>query len=582
MPFDAIFMTALAGELRQALTGGKVDKLYQPARDEAVLHMRAGRDNVRLLLSASPAHPRAQLTRVPRENPETPPMFCMLLRKHFTGARLLELSQPSMERLLDFRFETLDELGDRVERRLVLECIGRKSNLIMLDGAGRITDCMRRAEVDLSAKRPVMPGLFYAPPEPTGRLDPAAMAPEELRSFVLANAPQGDGQDKWLLDTFNGLSPLTARELVFQGEGTREGLADRLAQLMERVKAGDFTPTVLLREGRPFDFTFQPILQYGPAVELKRYPTFSALLDDFYEQKEAQERVKQRGQDFIRSVTQARNRTAKKIANQEADLARTADREKLRRYGDIITTNFYAMSRGQSVLRAQDYYDPACPEVDIPLDPLLTPQQNAARYYKDYKKAQKAEEMLTLQIEKNRGELDYLDSVLQMITLSEGDRDLQEIRQELMDNGYLKQHRRKMTAKGKQKIVYAKPLEFRSSGGLTILVGKNNSQNDRLTHREADKRDLWLHAQKLHGSHVILKTGGLPPDERSLTEAAMLAAWFSQGRDSGQVPVDYTPVKAVKKPAGAKPGYVIYHTYQTLYVTPDEETVRTLRGRKKN
>ncbi len=582
MPFDAIFMTALAGELRQALTGGKVDKLYQPARDEAVLHMRAGRDNVRLLLSASPAHPRAQLTRVPRENPETPPMFCMLLRKHFTGARLLELSQPSMERLLDFRFETLDELGDRVERRLVLECIGRKSNLIMLDGAGRITDCMRRAEVDLSAKRPVMPGLFYAPPEPTGRLDPSAMAPEELRSFVLANASQGDGQDKWLLDTFNGLSPLTARELVFQGEGTREGLADRLAQLMERVKAGDFTPTVLLREGRPFDFTFQPILQYGPAVELKRYPTFSALLDDFYEQKEAQERVKQRGQDFIRSVTQARNRTAKKIANQEADLARTAGREKLRRYGDIITTNFYAMSRGQSVLRAQDYYDPACPEVDIPLDPLLTPQQNAARYYKDYKKAQKAEEMLTLQIEKNRGELDYLDSVLQMITLSEGDRDLQEIRQELMDNGYLKQHRRKMTAKGKQKIVHAKPLEFRSSGGLTILVGKNNSQNDRLTHREADKRDLWLHAQKLHGSHVILKTGGLPPDERSLTEAAMLAAWFSQGRDSGQVPVDYTPVKAVKKPAGAKPGYVIYHTYQTLYVTPDEETVRTLRGRKKN
>ena len=223
MPFDAIFMTALAGELRQALTGGKVDKLYQPARDEAVLHMRAGKENVRLLLSASPAHPRAQLTRVPRENPETPPMFCMLLRKHFTGARLLELTQPSMERLLDFRFETLDELGDRVERRLVLECIGRKSNLIMLDGAGRITDCMRRADGDLSAKRPVMPGLYYALPEPTGRLDPAAMTAEELRAYVLANAPEGDGQDKWLLDSFNGLSPLIARELAFQGEGTREG-----------------------------------------------------------------------------------------------------------------------------------------------------------------------------------------------------------------------------------------------------------------------------------------------------------------------------------------------------------------------
>ena len=573
-------MTALAGELRETLVGGKVDKLYQPARDEAVLHMRAGRDNVRLLLSASPAHPRAQLTKVPRENPETPPMFCMLLRKHFTGARLLELTQPSMERLLDFRFEALDELGDRVERRLVLECIGRKSNLIMLDGAGRITDCMRRADGDLSAKRPVMPGLFYAPPEPTGRLDPSAMPAEELRSLVLANAPEGDGQDKWLLDTFNGLSPLIARELAFQGEGTREGLAQRLEQLMGRVRAGDFTPTVLVRDGKPIDFTFQAVLQYGPSVELKRYPTFSALLDDFYEQKEAQERVRQRGQDFIRSVTQARNRTAKKIANQEGDLARTADRDKLRRYGDILTTNFYQMSKGQSVLRAQDYYDPDCPEIDIPLDPLLTPQQNAAKYYKEYKKAQKAEEMLTLQLEKNRAELDYLDSVLQMITLSEGDRDLQEIRQELMDNGYLKQHKRKMTAKGRQKLVRSKPMEFTSSGGLTILVGKNNSQNDRLTLKDADKRDLWLHAQKLHGSHVILKTVGAQPDEQSLTEAAMLAAWFSQGRESGQVPVDYTPVKVVKKPAGAKPGYVIYNTCQTLYVTPSEELVRTLRGRK--
>ena len=235
------------------------------------------------------------------------------------------------------------------------------------------------------------------------------------------------------------------------------------------------------------------------------------------------------------------------------------------------------MGRGQTALRAQDYYDPEGREVEIPLDPLLTPQQNAAKYYKDYKKAQKAEEMLTIQLEKNRAELDYLDSVLEMIRLSEGDRDLQEIRQELMDNGYLKQHRKKMTAKGKVKVVHAKPMEFKSSTGLTILVGKNNSQNDRLTLRDADKRDLWLHAQKLHGSHVILKTGGAEPDERSLTEAAMLAAWFSQGRESGQVPVDYTPVKVVKKPAGAKPGYVIYNTYRTVYVTPREELVKGLR-----
>ncbi len=577
MPLDAICLTAVAAELRRAVIGGKVDKIYQPTRDEVVLHMRTGQGNVRMLLSANPQHPRAHLTETPRENPDTPPMFCMLLRKYFLGGRILAVTQPSMERLLEFRFETLSELGDRVERRLVLECIGRKANLIMLDGEGRITDCLRRVEGDLSARRPLMPGMFYQAPAPTGKLDPTAMTLEDLRRLVLEQAPEGEGQDKWLLDTFSGLSPLVARELEFQGAGSREGLSDRLERLLKAVKEECFQPIVLAKDEKPFDFTFMPVLQYGPSVELRRYDGFSQMLDDYYAQKEAQERVKQRGQDFIRSVTQARSRTAKKIANQEQDLRNAADRERMRQFGDIITSNFHRMERGQTALRAQNYYDPEGGEVDIPLDPLLTPQQNAAKYYKDYKKAQKAEEMLSIQLEKNRRELDYLDSVLQMISLSEGDRDLQEIRQELMDNGYLKQHRRKMTAKGKQKIIRSKPMEFRSSAGLTILVGKNNSQNDRLTLKEADKRDIWLHTQKIHGSHVILKTDGGEPDERSLNEAAMLAAWFSQGRESGQVPVDYTPVRYVKKPAGAKPGFVIYNTYHTLYVTPAENLAKKLR-----
>ncbi len=577
MPLDAIVMTALAAELRGTLIGGKVDKIYQPTRDEVLLHMRTGQGNVKLLLSANPAHPRAQLTAIPRENPETPPMFCMLMRKYFVGGRILEITQPPMERLLEFRFETLNDLGDRVERRLVLECIGRKSNLIMLDDSGRITDCLRRVDADLSAQRPLMPGLFYQPPTPTGKLDITAMPPEELRELVLTQAPEGEGQDKWLLDTFSGISPLVARELEFQSGGSRTALADRLEQLTKSVKANDFTPVALKRDGKEMDFSFMPVLQYGPSVELCRWDSFSALLDDYYAAREAQERVKQRGQDFIRSVTQARNRTAKKIANQEEDLRHAANREQMRQFGDIITTNFYQMQKGQTVLRAQNYYDPQCAEVEIPLDPLLTPQQNAAKYYKDYKKAQKAEEMLTIQLEKNRRELDYLDSVLQTIGLSEGDRDLQEIRQELMDNGYLKQHKRKMTAKGKQKIIHSKPMEFRSSAGLTILVGKNNSQNDRLTMKDADKRDIWLHTHKIHGSHVILKTGGAEPDDQSLTEAAILAAWFSQGKESGQVPVDYTPVKFIKKPAGAKPGFVIYNTYNTMYVTPTEDMVKKLR-----
>lgn len=579
MPLDAICLTAVAEELRSTVVGGKVDKIYQPTRDEVVLHLRAGKENVRLLLSANPTHPRAHLTMMPRENPETPPMFCMLMRKYFLNGRILGITQPSMERLLEFRFETLSELGDRVERRLVLECIGRRANLVMLDGEGRITDCLRRVEGDLSSRRPLMPGLFYQQPLPTGKLDPTAMEREQRKALVLSQAPEGEGQDQWLLDTFSGLSPLIARELEFQGGGSREGLERRLEELIWKVQEKDFTPIILERDGKPFDFTFQPVLQYGPEVELHRKESFSQMLDDYYAQKEAQELVKQRGQDFIRSVTQARNRTAKKIANQEQDLRSAADREQMRRFGDILTTNLHRMERGQSVLLAENYYDPELSQVEIPLDPLLSPQQNAAKYYKEYKKAQKAEEMLAIQLEKNRRELDYLDSVLQMIALSEGDRDLQEIRQELMDNGYLKQHKRKMTGKGKPKLIRSKPMEFRSTAGLTILVGKNNSQNDRLTLKEADQRDIWLHTQKLHGSHVILKTGGAQPDEDSLTQAAELAAWFSQGRESGQVPVDYTPVRYVKKPAGAKPGFVIYSTYHTLYVTPREELVKQLRVR---
>lgn len=577
MPLDAVCLTAVAGQLRDAITGGKVDKIYQPARDEVVLHLRCAAGNVRLLLSANPTHPRAHLTAVQRDNPDSPPMFCMLLRKYFLNGRVLAVEQPSMERVLHFCFETLSELGDRVERQLVLECIGRRANLIMLDGEGRITDCLRRVEGDLSSRRPLMPGLFYQPPLPTGKLDPTGLEPQALEALVEERAPEGEGQGQWLLESFSGLSPLIARELEFQGGGSRAGLARRLAELVDNIRTGRFTPVTLVREGKSFDFTFMPVLQYGPDVELRRYEDFSRMLDDYYAQKQAQELVRQRGQDFLRSLTQARNRTARKIANQEQDLRRAAHRDQLRQFGDIITSNLHHMERGAALLRAQNYYDPAGGEVEIPLDPLLTPQQNAAHYYKEYRKAQKAEEMLAIQLEKNRRELDYLDSVVQMVGLAEGERDLQEIRQELMDNGYLKQYRRKGGAKGRQKPVRSRPMEFRSSRGLTILVGKNNSQNDRLTLREADRRDLWLHTQKLHGSHVILKTGGDQPDEQSLTEAAMLAAWFSQGRESGRVPVDYTPVRAVKKPPGAKPGFVIYHTYHTLYVTPQEELVKRLR-----
>lgn len=583
MPLDAICMTGLTGELRARLEGGKIDKIYQPARDEVVFHMRTGDGNVKLLLSANPSRPRAQITGLTRENPDNPPMFCMLLRKHLTGARLLELSQPPLERLAEFRFECLNELGDRVERRLILECIGRRANLILLDAAGRITDCMRRVDSDLAVRAPagrdaqalriLQPGMFYRCPEPVDKQNPLTLDEAALRTLALS-APADKPWDKWLLDTFTGLSPLVARELAFLAGEDREALAAQLEKLVISIKENHFTPTMLVREGTAADFSFLPILQYGPGTELKRYESFSQMLDDFYAARETQERVRQKGQDFIKAVKHARDRIARRMANQEREREATRDRDRLRQYGDIITSNLYAMERGMKNLRAVDFYDPEGREVDIPLDPLLGPQQNAAKYYKEYNKAKTAEQALSVQLEKGEKELAYLDSVLESITLSEGDRDLQEIRQELAETGYLKRQR---TAGKREKRVISRPMEFRTSAGLSVFVGKNNAQNDRLTTREARKGDIWLHTQKIHGSHVILRTDGAPPDGESVREAAMLAAWFSQGREGSNVPVDYTPVKFVKKPGGARPGMVVYTTYETMYVTPQEDLVKRLR-----
>ena len=384
----------------------------------------------------------------------------------------------------------------------------------------------------------------------------------------------GKSLEKVLLDGFTGLSPLIARELVFRSEEQSGRLAEELDKLRNDVKEKHFAPYLLVREDKPVDFTFLPILQYGPETECRRCESFSELLDGFYEVRDQAERTRQRGQDLIRSVTNARDRVARKLANQERELEATFDRERLRELGDILTSNLHVMERGMEVLRAVDFYDPECREIEIKLDPLLYPQQNAARYYKNYNRAKTAEKMLTIQIEKGEKELEYLNSVLESIALAEGERDLQEIRQELTDTGYL---RRQKTAAKREKRLSGKPMEFRSSSGLRISVGKNNSQNDQLTTKMASRGDIWFHTQKIHGSHVILWTGGEDPDARSLQEAAALAAYYSQARESKKVPVDYTPVKYVKKPAGARPGMVIYTTYQTAYVAPDGELARRLR-----
>ena len=583
MPLDALCLSGVINELNTALSGARVDKIYQPGRDEVILALRSPAEgNVRLLLSANPAHPRLHLTTLPLENPEKPPMFCMLLRKHLSGSRLLEIVQTPLERVATLRLEALNELGDRVERRLVLEAISHKTNIILLDGEDRVLDCIRHTGADLSsAQRVLQPGMFYRLPPAVDKENPLTADWERLES-LLAAAPEEAQADRWLLDTFGGLSPLICRELAHQAGGAVDARLNalgpegrtRLLDGLEALRDAPRVPTMISMEGRPRDFTFLPIAQYESAAQVDVWPAFSPLLDAFFEQRERQDRVKQKGQDLIKSVTNARDRAARKIGNQEKELAATRDRDRLRQLGDILTSNFYQMEKGMARLRAADFYDPEGKEIEIKLDPLLTPQQNAAKYYKDYNRAKKAEEMLTIQLEKGRQELDYLNSVLENISLAEGERDLAEIRQELTDTGYL---RRPAKARDRGKRVTSKPMEFMSTSGLRISVGKNNSQNDLLTCKLAGKGDIWFHTQKIHGSHVILWTEGGQPDLQSLNEAAILAAWFSQARDSSKVPVDYTPVRYVKKPGGTRPGMVIYTTYETAQVTPDGELVKRLR-----
>ena len=373
---------------------------------------------------------------------------------------------------------------------------------------------------------------------------------------------------------------MIARELVFRACGSTDArvgeengrLWATFSQWQHEVTAGELRPYVIVRNGKPVDFTYMPIFQYGLTESPAPAESFGAMLDGFYADREQADRVRQKGQDLMKTITNARDRVRRKIALQEKEYEQTQNRDQLRISGELITANLYRMERGATKLSAENYYEDGCPVMEIRLDPRLSPQENAAKYFKQYTKAKTAEKILQEQLQRGRGELIYLESVLQQLQQAESEQDFNDIRAELTDGGYLRSRGKKQG--GFQRP--SKPREFRSTAGLRILVGRSNRQNDHLTTKVADHRDIWLHTQKIHGSHVILCTNGAEPDEQSLLEAAMLAAYYSQGRESSKVPVDYTPVRYVKKPNGAKPGMVTYTTYKTMYVTPDGEQIKSL------
>ncbi len=577
MPFDAIFLSAVCDELRRSVIGARVEKIQQPARDMLLLQLR-GKE--KLLLSANVSRPRFHLTQAVFENPAQPPMFCMLLRKHLSGGRIAAIEQPPAERSVELTLDCTDEMGTPCRKRLILELMGRNSNLILTDGENRILDCLRRVDFEMSEQRQVLPGLFYhRPPRQEGKLAPSELTEPVLARLLTATEASAH-LDRWLLDRIAGVSPLIARELAFDFCGETDADvraldAQRLAQWLPHAPLLKMRePTLLLCGEQPKDFTYCPIRQYGDYMTARKMPSFSALLDAFYTETERRERMLQKSQSLRKAVTNLYERTRRKLALQRREREASLDRETLRRRGDIVTANLHAMTRGMTVLHAVDFYQEEMPQIEIPLRPELSPQQNAARFYKEYNKAKHAEKILAEQIARGELEEDYLGAVLDELSRAENERDLAEIRAELEAGGYLRSADRRK----QQKQPASKPMHFVSSDGVEILVGRNNRQNDQLSMKTARHNDLWLHIQKFHGTHVIVCCAGEPVSDETITEAAMLAAWYSQAREGQNVPVDVTQVRNLRKPNGAKPGMVVYDRYRTVIVTPDAALCERLRA----
>ena len=573
MPLDAICLSALAAELSHRLEGAKIDKIQQPERDMILLSLRGKGENLKLLLAAGTGNARVHVTGSSFENPAEPPMFCMLLRKHLIGARILSVTQPAHERVLKLELETRDELGLEGRKTLIAELIGRSANLILVDSEGHIVDCMRRTDFAGDALRRLLPGMFYR--DPPAQTKPALLDSDPAeRRVLIEEADKSRPIDKWLLENFAGLSPLVCRELSCRCKNDWADLPELLDAFVDSVKAGELYPYLYYDGKKPVDFSFMRLTQYGDTLRCEQAESFSDMLDSFYTGRDKLEQQRRRGHELMKTVRTLRDRQQRKLTARYAEFEKSEDREQIRKTAELITANLYRLKKGDRVLRCQDYYQEDCPEVEIEIDPLKTPQQNAAAMFKDYNKRKAASEHLTKLIAEGEAQLDYLNSVLELIQSAESEKDLSDLRRELMETGYLKPSG---NSRKKEKVKAQAPLRFVSTDGKEILVGRSNLQNDELTTKLGRRTDTWLHTQKIHGSHVIIRCEGEAPGARCIEEAAVIAAYYSQGRDGGKIPVDYTMLKNVRKPSGALPGKVIYTDYKTITVQSDEELVKSLR-----
>ena len=580
MAFDAFFLSAVLEEVKARCIGARIDKIHQPSRDTLILQMHSREYRSKLLFAANPTAPRLHLTGASPENPSEPPMFCMLLRKHLMGAKLSEVTQIPMERWAEFTFDCTDEMGFPVRKRLVAELMGRTCNLYLLSPEGRIIDCLRRIGLDESARRAALPGLMYQQPEAITKDNPLNV--ENFRGFF--DKPGADQICDRLMDTFGGLSPLVCREAALFAAGATDARPDprdeeeiaRKLQLFFAEHLNHPKPCYYaLSDGTPKQFAFCPIRQYGDYREAE---SFGQLLDMYYTVRDRKDAMRQKSQAVRKTVQNLCTRLTRKLAIQEKELEATYDRERLRQLGDIVTANIHKIVKGQTTVSCEDFYDEEMKVIDIPISPILSPQGNAARFYKDYTRMKNAEKELTKQIELGENELYYLRSVLEELSRAQTDAELEEIRRELQEGGYI----RADSSKKKMKQGKVPPMRFESTDGYPIYVGRNNRQNEELTFRLARKDDIWCHASKVHGSHVIISCGGTTPPDDTITQAAQLAAYYSETSGGQNIPVDVTAVKQVKKIPNGKPGMVIYHSYKTVIANPyGDIVVDALNAEKK-
>ncbi len=589
MAFDAGMLSCVIHEIKTCALGARIEKITQPEKDEIVLQMRSFEGGRRLLIHAGSGNPRIGFTTVQKENPPAAPMLCMLLRKHLSGAKLADVRQMGFERVARLEFETRDEMGFACRRYLYAEIMGKYSNLVFTDEKDKILAVLRPVDFSTSSLRQLLPGMTYELPPAQDKCDPT-QTDEAVFCAAYGNAPAGRLCHKWIIETYLGLSAAVAREMVYLATGDIEtvvGDCDARTlwhgfdAVMSRIGQHDFEPTLYMDGGRPVEYAFMPLLQYGDSFEAVK-GSAGEILDRFFATRDRETRIKQHAADILHILTAAETRLHKKLDLQRGELADCDRGAEYKRYGDLITANLYLLERGMQKATLTDYEqyneeDGSYGECTVPLDSRLTPTANAQLYYKKYNKSKTAREELTRQIALGEAELSYIYSVFDALSRAELDSDLTEIRDELYRSGYASRMKQYREHKAKNPTV----AQFITPSGRRILCGKNNVQNEYITHKLADRNDYWFHAKGVPGSHVVLITDGEEPSDEDFTLAAEIAAHYSKASGGQNVGVDYTLVRHVKKPTGGKPGFVIYHTNWTAYVTPDGERIAAMRVGKK-